>query len=176
MRSIVPILTRLLSTLLALALIAFGVVAIVEVVSARVGWGWRILPDDIVVRASTWQWSDRNVIATLAAVGIAGLLAVLTSLWRRSSLTVPVDGRPSVSIERFALERSLRSLLEAVDGVSVARVRVAGSRVVARVDTQRRHATSELKATAEEVLKHAVTERHLKLRTQLQLRHRGGEV
>jgi hypothetical protein len=46
MRLLVPVLVRLLSAILAIALIAIGVVAVVEIVWAWLGAGWVILPDD----------------------------------------------------------------------------------------------------------------------------------
>ncbi len=178
MRILVPILSRLLSTLFALALIAGGVLLIVEAVSTWVGAGWSVLPDDVVRRASAWQWSDRTVVMALAIVGALGLSALLTAVWRRPALTVPVDGRSGAAVERYALEKSLRSRLEAVDGVSGARVRVNRKRVAARVDTKRRHEPGQLKTVVEQELDRTLNERHLNLnlRRRLRLRYEGGEV
>lgn len=176
MRILVPILTRLLSTLLALALTSVGVGLIVETVATGVGAGWTILPDDVVSRASAWQWSDRNVVTVLAILGGIGVSALLTALWRRAALTVPIGGRSAVAVERYALEESLRARLKAIDGVSSARVRVDRRRVIARVDTKRRHEPSQLKTVVEQVLERAVNERHLNLRRRLRLRYEGGEV
>jgi hypothetical protein len=170
MHILAPVLTRLFSALLALALIAGGVVLIVEVVAAWAGGGWTILPDDTTARFQMWRWNDRSVVETIIVVGAVGLLAVLIAVWPRPPLTVPIAGRTDVSYERHALEQTVRRQLQGLDGVSKARVRADHRRLVARLDTNRQHQPEELRSRAEAVLETIVADRHLELQPTVRLR------
>ncbi len=176
MRIIVPLLTRVLSVLLAVALIGAGAVLMVEVAAAWLGAGWTILPPDTVARASTWQWDDDEIVVAIASVGGVALLALLVGLWRRPPLTIGLEGCEGVAVERYALEGSLRRRLEALDGVSSARVRAGRRRVSAKVDTRRRHEPAQLKNRVEESLAEMVDAQHVGLKSTVRLRSRGGEL
>lgn len=176
MRVVIPVLTRILSALLALALIAAGVVLAIEVIAAWTAAGWVILPDDLARRASGWRWSDRQVVTTLLIIGATGLVTLAMAIWRRPALTVPVEGHRGVELERYALEKSIRSRLESVDGVSSAKVRIGHGKVTARVDTNRRYDTQTLKGTLETVLERFVGEHRLNLSRQIRLRANGATL
>lgn len=173
MHLLAPVFTRVFSALLALALIAAGVVVVVEVVAAWLGAGWTILPDDTAALFQRWQWDDRPVVVTLAIVAAVGLLALLIGLARRRPLTVPIDGQPDVSFERHALEQTIRRELERLDGVTKARVHVARDRLVARVDTNRRLQPDEVKSRVDDRLRAVTTARRISLRPDIRLRAPG---
>lgn len=175
MRYVVPLLARLFSALLALSLVAAGVIVVVEVAAARLGIGWTILPSDTVQKLRDRAWDDQAVVLTIVAVAVVGLVALLVGLWPRAPLTVPITGIPGASYERYALERSVTRRLEAVDGVTGARVRAGRRRVTARVDTNRRFRPDELRAEVESVLAQTVAERSVALSPRVRLRHPGGE-
>jgi Family of unknown function (DUF6286) len=169
-----PVFTRILSVLLALALIVAGVIAVVEVFAAWLGAGWTLLPDAIVSRFQHWHWDDGPVVITIVVVGVVGLVALLVGLWPRPPLTVPVDGQPDVTYERHGLEQSIRRQIEVLDGVAKARVRIDGRRLRTRVETSRRHQPEELKARVDERLASVTSSRHLNLRPDVRLRFPGG--
>lgn len=176
MRAAVPVLARIVSALLALALIAAGAVVLVEVVAAWVGAGWTILPSDTAQRFARWHWDNRPVVITIATVGTVGLAAFLVGVWRRAPLTVPVDAAHDITFERRALEQSLRRRVEDLDGVRKARVVAKRDRLVATVDTNRRYEPDELKRRVETALSERAARQHLALERRVRLRFQGGEV
>jgi hypothetical protein len=176
MQTIPPVLTRVFSALLAIALVAVGTVVLVEVCAAWFGAGWTVLPKDTVTRLEHWQWNDRPVVTTIAAVGAVGLVAILVGTWRRAPLTVPMDGEHDVTFERRALEQSLRRHVEAIDGVNRARVVAKRDRIVARVETDRRFQPIELKERVDVTILEVAERQHLLLSRRIRLRFQGGEV
>jgi hypothetical protein len=176
LRTFVPVFTRIFSALLALALIAAGVVVLVEVVAAWLGIGWTILPTDTAARFEEWHWDDRAIVVTSVIVLAVGVVALLIGLWRRAPLTIPIDDSADVTFERHALEQSLRRRVEALDGVTSARIHAGTKRLRARVDTNRRHRPEEVKARVEDHLAHAAAAQHLDLTRNVQLRYRGGRM
>ena len=176
MRVLVPLFVRLLSTLLALGLVAVGVVAIVEIVSAWLGTGWVILPDDTADRLARTEWDEQVSVLVFGGLGLVGLLAVAGSLWRRPPLTVSLDSEDDIVVERYSLERSLRRQLEALDGVTGARVRVTGRRLFARVACNRALPPDDIETAATDVLASVVSRYRLPLRPQLNVRYRGGQL
>ena len=173
MHLLAPVFTRVFSALLALALIASGIVVVVEVFAAWLGAGWTILPDDTAALFQRWEWNDRPVVVTLVIVAVAGLLALLIGLSQRPPLTVPIEGQPDVSYERHALEQSIRRDVERLDGVTKARVRVARGRLVTRVDTNRRLQPDDVKSRVDGRLHEITTARRISLRPDVRLRAPG---
>ena len=176
MRLVVPVLTRILSALASLALIAAGVVAAVEVVAAALERDPVVLPSDYAAQATRWQWDDRSVMVVLAVTGAVGVILLLTGLWRRAPLTIPVAGREGVAVERRGLEGSLSRRLAELDGVSSARVRVGRRRVRVRVDSRRRQAPERVRDAARALIDEALADQHLQLEPTVRLRYRGGEL
>jgi len=150
-RALVPILTRLLSVLLGLALLVAGVVLVVEIIAALLGGDRVVLPDDLTERMQSWRWDDRAVVITALVIGAVGLLALLVGLWPRAPLTIGVDGDADVTLERRAVEHYLRRRVEEIDGVAKARVKVSRSDVTVRAATGRRHDPDSVKRSVQAV-------------------------
>jgi hypothetical protein len=175
-RVLVPLLVRLLSTLLALALIAVGVVLVVEIVSAWLGSGWAVLPDDTAERLSRTRWDERTPVLVFAAMALVGLLALTAGLWRRPPLTVPLESDDDIVVERYSLERSVRRRLDQLDGVTASRVRVTGRRLVARIVCNRALPPDDIRADATAAIASVLDRYGLPLRPQLTVRFRGGTL
>lgn len=147
MHIVIPTLTRLLSALVALALVAVGAVILIEVVANWTGNGFAILPTDWPTQLRLTAWDDTIVRNSLLIALTVGVVLLLVAFWRRPPLTV--DSRhDGVRIERHALETSLRRRLDSLDGVSSSRVRVDKSRIRATVDTTRRLAPEAVRDRA----------------------------
>jgi hypothetical protein len=176
MQTITPVLTRLFSALLAMALIAAGAILLIEVFAAWLGAGWTILPKDTVIRLEHWRWNDRPVVTAVAAVGTVGLAALLVGAWRRAPLTLQMDSEHDVTFERRALEQSLRRHVEAIDGVNKARIAARRDRLIARVETDRRFQPLELKERVDATILEFAERQHIMLAQRVRLRFHGGEV
>jgi len=123
------VLNRTASAVLALALLAGGLVAAVEILSAFLGreeplvLPWDRWYED--ARATPWSDPDlRLLFVVLLAVGV--LLLVMEAVSRRPT-AVPLesdDGKGRAELDRRGLERWLGKQLEGVDGVAGARARV----------------------------------------------------
>jgi hypothetical protein len=137
MRIVIPVLTRLLSALCALALMVLGGLTVVEVVSNWTGNGFVVVADDLPTRMRSTTWDAQVVRTSLVVAVAAGLALVLTACWRRPPLTVK-SRQAGVEIERRSLERTLGRNLDALDGVSGSRVRADRRRIRATVETSRR--------------------------------------
>ncbi|MFP3900350.1 MAG: DUF6286 domain-containing protein [Acidimicrobiia bacterium] len=173
MRVLAPALTRLLAALMALALVAGGVLICVEVLANWIGDGFVVLPGDWPDQLRTTEWSDQTVRAVSLGLAAGGVLLLLAALWPRPPLTVDADV-PGLRVERHSLERLLGHRLDRVEGVSGSRVRVGRRRVRARVDTTRRLQPETVREQAEREIA-AFCERHrLALRPDVRLRTRGG--
>jgi hypothetical protein len=149
-----PAFRRLLSLLLAVALLAAGLFLVVEVVAAWLGVGPVLLSDTATTTWRTTAWDDAAVIWTAVIVGVVGLLCLIAALWPDTPTTVP-SRLEDVELERRPLEQVLRRELQAVDGVADARVKVRGSRAKARVDTNRMLDTGAVETASQERLAEA---------------------
>lgn len=176
MRLIIPVLTRVLSALASLALICVGSLVVVEVVAAALEADPVLLPSDYADRAAGLAWDDRSVVTALAAIAGVGVVALLVGVWRRAPLTIPVEGRSGVAIERRGLEGSLSRRLTDLDGVSGARVRAGRRRLRVRVDSRRRVAPEGAHEAVRAVLDRELADQRLDLRPSVRLRYRGGEL
>jgi hypothetical protein len=125
--------TRLVSALLALALLVGGVLAALEIAAAGLG-----REDDLVVDWRDWRqdlldtpWEDYVVRVVLAAMVAVGLLLLFLLLARRRPTAVPLSDRVAGSaadLDRGGLERFLAARLDRVDGVGSAGVRIRGGK------------------------------------------------
>lgn len=121
---------RLMSTLLAAVLLAFGVLVVVEVVHTALGMGGHVLlPWESLARfGRTHTWSStlvRTISAVVAAVGAVLLVAELRP--RRPGALVLETGEDTVTtagMTRRSLRQALLSCAYEVDGVDSARVRL----------------------------------------------------
>ena len=154
------IVTRLVSALLALALLVGGLLAALEIAAAGLG-----REDDLVVPWRDWRqdlletpWEDYIVRVVLAAMVAVGLLLLFLLFSRRRPTAVRLADRTDgarAELDRSGLERHLRSCLQRVEGVGDLAVRVRGGRArIAAVTPVRDTAPveSSLRAAAEEAL------------------------
>jgi hypothetical protein len=138
-RLLLPVVVRIVSALLALALIACGVVAVAEVVGAWLGHdGWVLLPDDTSERLARWRWDDSTTRWLIVGLFVTAAVALGLAIARPAPMTVVLADRPSVRFERHALERALAQDLDAVDGVDRVEVRADERQIVVRAETARR--------------------------------------
>jgi hypothetical protein len=175
MRIIAPLFTRLLSALLALALVAAGVILLTEIVAAWLGVGWTILPDDTAAKLQTWHWDSRPVVTTIIIVGLIGLAALVVGLWRQAPLIVPIGDGHEVTFERHALEGSIRRQIQHIDGVTKARIRSTKDKVRVRVDTNRTSQPQLVRGEVEARVNETLQAQHLTLAPEVQVRNPEGE-
>lgn len=173
MRLLAPVLTRLVAALMALALVACGVVICVEVLANWIGEGYVVLPGDWPDQLRTTDWSDQIVRTVSLGVAAGGVLLMVVALWPRPPLTVDA-GVPGLRVERHGLEQSLRHRLDRVEGVSGSKVKVGRKRVRAKVDTTRRLQPETVRDQAERELLEFCERHGLALRPDVRLRARGG--
>lgn len=173
MRLIVPIVARLVALVVALAVLALGLLICIEIVSHWTGNGFVLLPADTIDQLRSTTWSDSVVTYVFAGVTAVGTLLLLVAIWHRPPLTVDSNAQ-GVRVERHALEKSLSRHLDRTDGVSGNRVRVGRRKVRARVDTTRRLQPEQVAEYASREIA-TFCERHgLVLEPKVKLRKRGG--
>ncbi|GAA4440468.1 DUF6286 domain-containing protein [Phytohabitans houttuyneae] len=131
-----PIVNRIASLLLGLALLAAGLLAVVE--AALVGLDRPALwvpRDDWYARLTTTGWRDSSVLFVAVVAGALGLLILLAQLrpWRPDRIaTYPhadsADGAqdPSWYLQRRSVEHRLAAAAERVPGVRDAQAVVRG--------------------------------------------------
>ena len=134
------ILNRIVSALLALALLAGGLLVAVEIASAAFG-----RDDPLVLPWDRWYedgtttpWSDPDVRLTFAGLVLAGVLLLLLEVARRRPTAVPLasnDTGARAELDRQGLEAWLGQRLRDVDGVSTAKARITRSGASVRAET-----------------------------------------
>ena len=125
--------TRLVSALLALALLVGGLLAALEIAAAGLG-----REDHLVVPWRDWRqdlldtpWEDYVVRVVLAGLLAAGLLLLFLLLARRRPTAVRLVDRAdgaTADLDRGGLERHLAACMDRVEGVSTVGVRVRGGK------------------------------------------------
>jgi hypothetical protein len=137
-------LSRLAAALLAIALLAAGIITVIEVVAAAFGAGPVLLPHDTWARdGRTAHWDDTGVRLFLLGVGAVGVALLLMTLGRRRAASVVLADRPGVDaaeVRRSSLEHNLADSARSVDGVRAASVRVERQRIRVSATTDRRDA------------------------------------
>ncbi|HEX2043012.1 MAG TPA: DUF6286 domain-containing protein [Acidimicrobiales bacterium] len=134
---------RLLAGLLALALLAGGLLAAAEIVYGSARGRPLVVPwDDWFDGARDHAWSSRDarvLLVVLLAVGVA-LLALQVLRRGPQSLPVAADESRALTVEAntHSLERALGRAVTAVDGVAKARVSLSRARARVEVRTSRR--------------------------------------
>ena len=128
-----PVFLRVLSALLAAALLALGVIVAAEVVFAALGQPAWVLPYQSLsstLRDSTWTSGIARLIGgVLSAVG---LLLFLLSLRRGRPADLPLTSTSDnldATVHRRGLQSYLRAAVDGVDGVRRAKVRVGRRKV-----------------------------------------------
>lgn len=149
---------RVLATLLALALLLGGLLAVVEIVLAQLGRPSWLIPHEQWSRGLAGQtFLDGVVRAVLIGLVVLGLVLLVLALRRGKPGSVQLPSRNDgvhVSASRRGIERSLSTAARRTDGVRSARVK-AGRRAV------RVKAVTALRSTGElqEPVSSAVTGR-----------------
>lgn len=114
---------RVLSVLLALALVALGVLIPIEVIRALAGGdGFLVLPwQPVADFLGDNSWSSGWVIAISAAIAALGLLLVLAELWRRRpglfTVTTETD-TVAAGVSRRSIARALARATTDIDGIT----------------------------------------------------------
>lgn len=173
LRTLVPLVARLVAALAALALLALGVVVMVEAVAAWSGEPPVVLPADVVDTLESTAWSDTVVRWSGVAAIAVGLVLLAVGMWHRPPLTVATSVG-GVRVERHGMERTLAQRLDRVDGVSSARVRAGRRMLRVRVDTRRRVDPTDVVDRAREEVERCLERLALDLRPKVSLRRRGG--
>jgi hypothetical protein len=168
----VRIVTRLVSAVLALALLVGGLLAALEIAAAGLG-----REEDLVVPWRDWRqdlletpWEDFTVRVWLTAILAVGALLLFLLLVPRRPTAVPLADRVAGSaaeLDRSGLEHHLAACLQRVDGVGGARVRVRGSRVLVSAVTPGRDTgpvESSLRSAADAALRQLDLARSLSVR------------
>jgi hypothetical protein len=130
------IVNRLATALLALALIAAGVVAIIESVAAAAGAAPALLPlRDWYDWLTTTRPDSRAVLLVSIAAILLGLLILVSQLrrWRPAVLDLAVDERATWRVPRRTVERLTVAAAERVTGVSNARAQISGTQAGWRI-------------------------------------------
>ncbi|SDQ85547.1 DUF6286 domain-containing protein [Quadrisphaera sp. DSM 44207] len=139
----VAVLNRVLSALLALALLLGGLLAVVEVVLAQLGRPSWLVPHE---QWASWldqrTWDQPVVQAVLAGLVVLGLLLLLAALRRGRPSSLPLaargGGTPAgvrVTASRRGIERTLAAAARRAPGVSRADARVSRRKAVVRART-----------------------------------------
>jgi hypothetical protein len=125
--------TRLVSALLALAMLVGGALAALEIAAAGLG-----REEDLVVPWRDWRqdlldtpWEDFTVRVWLFAILGVGALLLFLLLARRRPTAVRLADRVAgarAELDRSGLERHLTACLQRVDGVGGVGVRVRGGK------------------------------------------------
>ena len=134
------ILNRFVSALLALALLAGGLVVAAEIVSAAFGReDPLVLPwDRWYDEATTTPWSDPALRLGFAGLVLAGAVLLVLEAARRRPTAVPLgpgDEAVRTELDRRGLEVWLGRRLEEVGGVSSAKARITKSAATVRAET-----------------------------------------
>jgi hypothetical protein len=123
----VRIVNRVAAALLALVLIAGGLLVVVQTVSALVGQGWPI-PESWWTTLSSMAVSDRRVLITSMIAALVGLIALIPQFVRRRPRRLPAT-RPDGEIwwlSRRSVERRSADAATYRAGVQHAKVTVRG--------------------------------------------------
>jgi hypothetical protein len=164
-----PVLRRLLALVVAIALVAAGILLIVEVVAAWFGSDPVLMSETATTTWRTTAWDDDAVIWTAVIVGLIGTLCLIAALWPDTPPTVP-SRLDDVELERRPLEHVLRRELQAVDGVAAANVKVRRSRTTVRVDTNRMLDTAAVETASQQRLADATQRLTVPTETAVRLR------
>lgn len=124
---------RVVSALLALALVVGGVVVAVEIVLAALERGHWLLPHGTwLASARETTWEDRSARLLFLALVLLGLALVLLELARRRPPALEMASRSGgvrADLERRGIERWLATRLADVDGATAVKAKI-GTRAV----------------------------------------------
>lgn len=151
------VLNRVLATLLALALLLGGLLAVAEIVLAALDRPSWLVPHQDWARTLTGESFNGGVVrAVLIGLVVVGLLLLLVGLRRGKPGSIPLPGRTDgvrVTASRRGLERSFATSARRADGVRSARAKVGRRKVTVKAVTAVRSGDLQQPVTT------AVTER-----------------
>ena len=140
------VVNRVLAAVLALTVLAGGVLVAVEIVVAAFGRDPWVVPHDRWYRSVLENsWDDDATRWVCIGLVVAGLVLLALQLMSRRPLALPLAAPPAAGgapadVGRRSMERSLVRAAGAVDGVSRAKVRVSADRAEVVASTNRRQA------------------------------------
>jgi hypothetical protein len=133
--------TRVLAAILALALIAVGVLIAPQIILSGLRFDVTLIPYEEWFRTARFrEWNDIVIFRVMALVCIAGALLVLLQLMRRRPLSIPLRPRTEgvdAEVSRSSLEKALARAAGSVDGVSKAKSSVSRGSVKVWATTNR---------------------------------------
>ena len=144
---------RVAAAVLALALLAGGLLVAVEIVVAGFDRRPWVLPHDHwYASARTRMWEDAPPRWIFIGLVVAGLLLLLLQVARRRPDALPLTpGAVPADLRRRSLEKSLAREATRVDGGSAAKAQVGGDRVDV-VATSNRRQTDDLEPRVTQAL------------------------
>lgn len=148
---------RLLAGVVALGLVAAGLLTAVEVVAGAARGRPLVVPwDDWFDDARRHAWSTREARTVLLVALAAGLVLLVLQLVRRGPQSLPRsapagNAAATVEVNTRSLERALARLVTNIDGVDRASVRISHRTASVAVRTARRD-PGGLEASAREVV------------------------
>jgi hypothetical protein len=144
---------KVVSAVLALVLLAGGVVVTIEIVVAAYNRRPWVLPYDRWYRSGTQHsWDSPEARWLFVALAAGGLFLLALQLLRSRPAVLPLaPGGSPADLARRSLEKSLARTASAVDGVAAARAKVSGQRAQVVARTNRRQAADLQPRVAEVV-------------------------
>lgn len=150
---------RIVSALLAIALLVGGIVVAVEVVLAALDKGHWLLPhEDWARSARETVFTDRSARLLFLLIAAIGLALLLLELVRRRPPALPMadrDGGVESDLDRRGIERWLSTRLSTVEGVTGPKAKITRRTVEVSAQTPQRETTDvqrRLEAAAQENL------------------------
>ena len=137
---------RVLSVLLAAALLALGVLVTAEIVLAALGQPAWVLPySQVATTLRDQSWDSVLARAVAAGLCLLGLLLLLPALRRGKPTALPLapltDG-VDTHVSRRGLQRTLAAAASRVDGVGGAKAKVGRRKVKVRTTTRLRDSSA----------------------------------
>jgi hypothetical protein len=132
---------RILAAVVAILLLAGGILLAVEIVIGLAGGDSRVIPYDTWYReAREHGWSSTPVRWLLVGLGAVGAAILLMQLLPRRPSTLPVatDDDTEFVVTRPSLESSLAHAAERIDGIDRAKARVRKGAVAVKARSHRR--------------------------------------
>lgn len=137
---------RLISVLLALALLALSLLIVVEILVAGLGQQPLVLPYDTWYQgALNSAWSDPALRGIFLLLVLVALVLLYLAMASRKPLALPLKRTPGgmeAEVTTKSLEGSLARAAQDVDGISGAKVRVAKTKAQVAASTTRGSAAS----------------------------------
>ncbi len=159
------VLSRVLAAVLAVALVALGVLAIIEIVLAASGRDPWIVPHDEWNRdARTTLWRDDSIVIIGVILGLVGLALLVTQLLPRRPaswpVAVPDASNTTADVGRGTVEQAVAQAASSVDGIQ--RARAHGTRKGLVVEARTGRVTDDtVRAGVHDAVTQALNSLHL---------------